>query len=110
MTAPFHSFHAHVYFEPGRREQAAALRSEIASRFDVQIGRLHDRPVGPHPLPMFQVAFSVAQFAEFVVWLMQRRKGLPVLIHAETGDDLVDHTEHLFWLGEPLPLRTEIFR
>jgi aromatic ring-cleaving dioxygenase len=38
---------------------------------------------------------------------MLNRDGLPVLLHPETGDDLLDHTAHAVWFGTPLELRLD---
>ena len=35
-------------------------------------------------------------------------RDFPVLLHPETGNDLVDHRDHAVWLGERLPLKLEI--
>jgi hypothetical protein len=43
-------------------------------------------------------------------WLMLNRDGLTVLLHPETGDDYVDHTDHAAWFGSMLPLRLEMFK
>jgi aromatic ring-cleaving dioxygenase len=40
---------------------------------------------------------------------MLNRDDLVVLLHPETGDDLVDHTVHAAWFGAVLPLRLEVF-
>jgi aromatic ring-cleaving dioxygenase len=40
---------------------------------------------------------------------MLNRDGLVVLVHPETGNDLIDHTTHAAWLGPPLPLRLGVF-
>ncbi|MGQ0674724.1 MAG: DOPA 4,5-dioxygenase family protein [Rhodospirillales bacterium] len=104
-------YHAHVYYDPATtRGLAESLRAAIGAGFRVQLGRMHDRPVGPHPVAMYQVAFPVAEFARLVPWLMLNRAGLSVLVHPETGDDLADHTAHAMWLGEPVPLNLEFLR
>jgi aromatic ring-cleaving dioxygenase len=97
------SYHAHIYFDgPAQRGVAEALREEIAQRFSVLIGSWHDRLVGPHMRPMYQVAFSTAEFARFVPWVMINRRGLTVLIHPNTGRPKADHLTHAMWLGEIL--------
>ena len=101
-------YHAHIYFEESNREFAAEIRETIAERFDVEMGRWHDRPVGPHTRSMYQVAFSIDTFAEFVPWLMIHHGNLAVLIHPRTGDDLADHTDYALWLGEKLDLDTSV--
>jgi aromatic ring-cleaving dioxygenase len=99
------SYHAHIYFDgPEQRRLAETLREEIAQRFSVLIGRWHDRMVGPHTQPMYQVAFSTAEFARFVPWLMINRRGLAVLIHPNTGRAKSDHLIHPLWMGEILEI------
>ena len=105
MAAPISSFHAHVYFEPGRTRAAAEqVRQGIAERFSVRLGRWHEVPVGPHPQAMFQVAFLPEVFAAIVPWLMLHRQGLNILVHPNTGAPRDDHLVHAMWLGGVLPL------
>jgi aromatic ring-cleaving dioxygenase len=101
-------YHAHIYFDgPEQRGAAEILREEIALRFAVLLGRWHDRLVGPHTRPMYQVAFPVAEFARFVPWLMINRRGLAVLVHPDTGHPRSDHVAHAIWLGEILDINAE---
>ena len=99
------SYHAHIYF----RDAAGALdrggfAENIGERFWVQMGRWHDKLVGPHARPMYQVAFTVEVFASFVPWLMLNRSGLTVLVHPNSGNPRNDHLIHAFWMGEMLPI------
>jgi DOPA 4,5-dioxygenase len=98
-------YHAHIYFE-GAEQRAIAeeVRAAIAARFSVQLGRWHDRLVGPHARPMYQVAFGAKLFASLVPWLMLNRQDLAVLVHPETGNARRDHLIHALWLGEILPI------
>lgn len=99
------SYHAHIYFDgPGQRVLAMDLRDRIAERFSVALGRVHDRPVGPHTRAMYQVSFDVPTFAALVPWLLLNRAGLAVFIHPNTGQERTDHLAHELWLGETLPL------
>ncbi len=104
------SFHAHVYYDTSTREMAARIREELGNRFEVQLGRWRDEPVGPHPKSMYQVAFLANQFAEIIPWLMLNRQELDVLVHPNTGDAVADHTEHSLWLGEKLKLNIEVLK
>jgi aromatic ring-cleaving dioxygenase len=110
VPATIGDYHAHVYYDPTSRDTAARLRQALESGFEVEMGRWRDAPVGPHPQPMYQVKFGVAQFARIVPWLMLNRHGLTILIHPNTGDDYQDHAEHALWLGEKLKLRLDILR
>jgi len=103
------SYHAHIYYEPGEgRERAARLRELIGERFVARLGSWHDKPVGPHPTPMYQVAFAVELFPRFVPWLMLNRMGLTVLIHPNTRRPRDDHLSNALWLGAALPLKGDI--
>jgi DOPA 4,5-dioxygenase len=105
-------YHAHIYYDPTKtRDRAARLRERVAATFPAAIlGRWHDAPVGPHPQSMYQIAFPREMLAAFVPWLMLNRDGLTVLLHPETGEDYVDHTDHAVWYGAMLPLRLEMFK
>jgi DOPA 4,5-dioxygenase len=99
------SYHAHIYFDGAeQRRVAETLRAEIAERFTVRIGRWHDRPVGPHTRPMYQLAFLPQVFPLLVPWLMINRRDLAVLIHPNTGRPKADHLAHAIWLGEILDI------
>ena len=99
------SFHAHIYFDgDAQRDAALALREQIAQRFSVTLGRVHDRLVGPHARAMYQVAFDTASFGNFVPWLMLNRQGLTVLVHPNTRDTRRDHLVHALWMGDVLPI------
>ncbi len=109
-TIEITGFHAHVYFDTVSRDAAARVREGLGAKFDVRLGRWHDKPIGPHPKAMYQVAFLPDQFAKVVPWLMLNREGLDILIHPETGDDVEDHVDHSLWLGEKLELNIEFLR
>ena len=106
----FSSYHAHVYYEEATRGAAESIRSSLGSGFQVELGRWHDVPVGPHPQAMYQVAFAADQFDSIVPWLMEYHAGLSVLIHPNSGDDLGDHSERALWLGLQLGLRLAMFQ
>lgn len=97
-------YHAHVYYNADSKPAAAALRAAIEERFEVRMGRWHDRPVGPHPQWSYQVAFAPDRFGQIVPWLALNRGGLTVFVHPETGDDVPDHRDHAIWLGEKAEL------
>ena len=87
------AYHAHIYFDVETVATAKLIYAQITDQFDVQLGRLHEKPVGPHTKGMFQVAFVSSDFNEILPWLEAHRKSLAILIHALSGDDLQDHTK-----------------
>jgi DOPA 4,5-dioxygenase len=102
-------YHAHIYYRPGSKPEAAIVREQLGDLFDVSLGRWHDQPVGPHPISMYQVAFATEEFVKIIPWLMLNRQGLDILVHPETGHDLEDHRDHALWLGEKLKLNLAMF-
>lgn len=102
-------FHAHIYFDPDEVEQARTLGDAAHSRFGVPVGHYHMRPVGPHPRGSVQLTVQTDQFGEFAQWLALNRGDLTVFAHAETGDDLADHTKHVIWFGPSEELNLEMF-
>ncbi|MGH7086906.1 MAG: DOPA 4,5-dioxygenase family protein [Acetobacteraceae bacterium] len=104
------AWHAHVYYDakaPESRARAALLRDWVAARFPARMGHWHDEPVGPHPVAMYQIAFSLELFPTLVPFLMLNRMDLVVLLHPETGRPRDDHTRHAAWFGAVLPLKVE---
>lgn len=97
-------YHAHVYFDASTIDQARALCERAAQMFELKMGRVHERPVGPHPDWSCQLAFGPEVFAQVVPWLALNRQGLVVFLHPDTGNDLLDHTDHAIWMGAVRPL------
>ncbi len=103
-TPRIKGFHAHVYFDATTLEQARTLCEEAARRFPLKMGRVHEKPVGPHPDWSCQLAFKPDLFGEVIPWLALHRNGLTVLIHPITGSDLRDHRDYPMWMGIVRPL------
>ena len=60
---------------------------------------MHQQPIGPHPRGNCQLSFNADLFGQVVPWLINHRGGLTVFIHTITGDDYLDHTDNVLWLG-----------
>ena len=93
------NFHAHVYYDVPEHAEAEKLCAAAGQKFGIKVGRMHDNPVGPHPRGSCQLTIPIDNFAEVIPWLVTHRKGLTIFTHAETGNALRDHTEHVIWLG-----------
>ena len=95
------SWHAHVYFDAASRDAALALRgtieTELAGR--IELGRFHEKPVGPHPMWSYQLAFAAAGFFDVVGWLALNHGALDVFVHPNTDNELRDHRDCAIWLG-----------
>ena len=108
-TNIYPEYHAHIYFDADTLVFATSLSAQVGKLFDVNVGLVHQKIVGPHPRWSCQIAFDQSQFESFVPWLEENRNGLSVLIHGVTGDDIADHTTHTSWLGKPLTLELSFF-
>lgn len=101
-------YHAHVYYDgPAARDHAGWMRERLQALFEVRMGRWRDFLVGPHPTPMYQVAFAPDQFERIVPWLALNHGELSILIHPETGNDVADHSDHALWIGKQMDLFLE---
>ena len=98
-TPEIKDWHAHVYFDAASRDAAWALRERIEKTFPIEMGRFHEKPVGPHPCFSYQVLFQPDQLAPLLSWLALNRGDLTVLVHPNTGQQLADHRDRAIWLG-----------
>jgi DOPA 4,5-dioxygenase len=100
------SWHAHVYFDTASRDDAWGFRDVVIAQFGdtVEMGRFHERPVGPHPQWSYQIAFAHARFPEVVGWLALNHGKLDVFVHPNTDDELRDHRDCAIWLGRSYQL------
>lgn len=95
-------YHAHIYWEnEAQRFEALHLREPLRE-LGCKVGSIHEEPIGPHPLAMYQVNYS-STIAKAVEGLLYKAK-LHILLHEDTGDDVRDHTEGARWIGRPLNL------
>src|SRR5439155_15163700 len=106
MEKQIHGYHAHIYFEKSSRPSAAEFREKLIQAFGARL-RIHgliDEPIGPHPLPMFEVDLRPEDFGTVVPWMMLNHGPHSILVHPITGSDLADHRDHPIWIGKQLPL------
>lgn len=109
MLPEITGYHAHVYFGADSVDRARALCEEVRDRFGAEMGRVHEKEVGPHPMWSCQLAFAAEDFDKIIPWLALNRGGLTVFTHPETGDDLADHRDHGIWMGSMPALKLDMF-
>jgi aromatic ring-cleaving dioxygenase len=104
------SWHAHIYFDAASRDAAWAFKLAIEQQFGtrVQIGRFHERLVGPHPAWSCQIAFEAERFAEVAPWLVLNHGALDLFVHPNTGDELRDHRDSAMWIGRSYELNLAV--
>ena len=104
------NYHAHIYFNLETRAAAVNVRSQLLDS-GVAVGEvffLRDKPVGPHPLPMFEIHFQQPQYMALIDWLEKHRQGLSVLVHPEQEDEVAGHSTEAIWLGTELELKLSV--
>jgi len=109
MTAEIKSFDAHIYYDEESFERAKNLIETAGEKFTLRVGHMHQKPVGPHPCWSCVLEFKPKFFAEVIPWLMLNRNGLAILVHPDTGNDLIDHTDYSLWMGEIKALNLSVF-
>ena len=107
--SPIRDFHAHIYYDPEDVDDAKQLAAAVQQRFPVAVGHFHLRPVGPHPRGSVQLTVPTDLFGDVAQFLALNRGELTIFAHAETGEDLADHTQHVIWFGPSEPLDLRIF-
>ena len=97
------NYHAHIYWKTHtERALAISLRPSLRS-LGCGLGAIHDRAIGPHLLPMYQIMYDNSIQNE--VEALLRIQPMSILLHEDIGIDHVrDHTEGARWINEPLEL------
>jgi DOPA 4,5-dioxygenase len=106
-------YDVHVYYStPDERAAAMELRKRLQTSFPwMRFYQPKDRPIGPHPFPMWEADFggyeNRHEWKAVRDFLLNHNPGnLSILIHPHSLDgDYADHTEHAFWAGKVLELR-----
>lgn len=104
------NYHAHIYFNDDSKVLAKNLCAISADNFHLNVGRFHEKPVGPHTSWSCQVTFAKNDFDRYLTWLDANRENLTIFVHPVTGDHLKDHTEFASWLGQEVELKLDIFK
>lgn len=107
----FNNYHFHLYFPLEMIKKATKVLDKLKNeKENIQIGTVWDKPVGPHPVGSCQVTVINTNFYEMIEWFFINRQGFSVFIHADTGNDYIDHTDYVLWMGKEYKLNLEMFR
>ncbi|HLR82301.1 MAG TPA: DOPA 4,5-dioxygenase family protein [Paenalcaligenes sp.] len=110
LTPKIEGYHSHVYFDAHTLSQAESLCKAAAAKFpQLQMGRIHQHPIGPHPDWSCQLSYPAHLLNEVLPWLAVNRNGLVIFTHPLSGDDLLDHRDYAIWMGAVRPLNLSIF-
>ncbi len=105
-------FHAHVYFDDASRSTIELVQNGLRQRFNdrIRVSTLREKPIGPHPLPMFEVIIPQEEYDAVRQWLAKNRQNHVVLMHPVMENDLIAHQEFAEWLGAELELDYSVLR
>ena len=103
------SYHFHLYYPLDQIERANSLVEKLKTIENIDIGRMWEKPVGPHPIGSCQITVYPGDFEKMSNWFLENRDGLDIFVHAVTGDDIIDHTKYVMWIGKEHKLNLQIF-
>ena len=104
------AFHFHIYFDFSEVALANSMADELRNVDYLEVGRVWDKPVGPHPIGSCQVLVKNEDFYKTMEWFLTNRKGFSIFVHPVTGDDLLDHSDYAMWIGDSYKLNLDMFR
>ena len=91
------------------KKEALSLRLTLHDN-GCGLGRIKEKPIGPHPLPMYQVMYDANNKNIVENYLQQFSEKISILLHEDIGtDNKRDHTEGARWIGKKLKLNLEVF-
>jgi DOPA 4,5-dioxygenase len=104
------NYDIHIYWRNNDERNEALVLQKLLIENDVQTFPFVEKPIGPHPYPMFESHVSTKTLTAIELLLTINRKSCSILIHEKTGDHVYDHTKGARFLGEPLKLDIEFLK
>jgi DOPA 4,5-dioxygenase len=104
------NYDIHIYWRNSDERKEALALQKVLIENNVQTFPFVEKPIGPHPYPMFESHVTNQKLTEIEPLLIANRNSCSILIHEKTGDHVYDHTKGAHFLGEPLELNIEFLR
>ena len=104
------NYDIYIYWRNNDERNEALILQKVLIENKVQTFPIVEKPVGPHPYPMFESHLTSQTLSVIESLLVANRKSCSILIHEKTGDHVYDHTKGARFLGEPLELNIELLR
>ena len=104
------NYDIHIYWRNSDEREEALELQKVLIESNVQTFPFVEKPIGPHPYPMFESHVTNQKLSVIESVLVANRKNCSILIHEKTGDHVYDHTKGARFLGEPLELNIEFLR
>lgn len=106
----FSNYHFHIFFSENQLDKVNRIVQELSKLDFISIGRIWNKPIGPHPVGSCQITVSREYFFKMAEWFLHYRDGLSIFIHALSGDDYKDHTDYVLWIGQSYEVKADIFK
>ena len=104
------NYDIHIYWRNNNERNEALALQKVLIENNVKTFPFVEKPIGPHPFPMFESQVTTQTLSAVESLLVVSRKSCSILIHEKTGDHIYDHTKGARFLGEPLELNIEFLR
>ena len=104
------NYDIHIYWRNNDERNEALALQKVLTENNVQTFPFVEKPIGPHPYPMFESHVTNQKLTVIESLLITNRKSCSILIHEKTGYHIYDHTKGARFLGEPLELNIEFLR
>ena len=104
------NYDIHVYWRNNDERNEALVLKKVLIENNVQTFPFVEKPIGPHPYPMFESHVTNQKLTIIESLLITNIKSCSILIHEKTGYHIYDHTKGARFLGEPLELNIEFLR
>ena len=104
------NYDIHIYWRNNDERNEALALQKVLTENHVQTFPFVEKPIGPHPYPMFESHVTNQTLPIIESLLIVNRKTCSILIHEKTGDYVYDHTKGARFLGEPPELNNEFLR
>ena len=104
------NYDIHTYWRNSDEREEALELQKVLIESNVQTFPFVEKPIGPHPYPMFESHVTNQTLPVIELLLVANRQSCSILIHEKTGDHVYDHTKGARFLGEPLELNIEFLR
>ncbi|CAK7897425.1 hypothetical protein CAAN1_15S00672 [[Candida] anglica] len=120
-THPVKYYDFHIYYvhhNEESRTESDNLRQRLLDDFAIEgkegaiiVKKLpNDKVIGPHITHFWEVDVVRPEvFIKLLSWFQLYHGNLSVLIHPNTGEPLLDHTDRALWLGPRLPVLPQVF-
>ena len=104
------NYDIHIYWRNTDERNEALELQRVLIENNIQTFPFVEKPIGPHPYPMFESHVTNQTLPAIELLLAANRKSCSILIHEKTDDLVYDHTKGARFLGEPLELNIEFLK